>query len=119
MGYANRDCQSEIHYLWSPLFFSCQTEMPCRRALPEFIISGNGVMINLIAAVLPCCKDEAKERLCLVAGKKEKGQEKLIMSTPMSERIPSMPEGSLVIVPLSIIVGFLLMLLLIVASIKP
>jgi hypothetical protein len=43
--------------------------MPCRRALPEFIISGNRVMINLIAAVLPCCKDEAKERLCLIAGK--------------------------------------------------
>jgi hypothetical protein len=44
--------------------------MPCTTALPEFIISGNGVMINLIAADLPCCTDEASERLCRIAGKR-------------------------------------------------
>jgi hypothetical protein len=45
--------------------------------------------------------------LCLVAGKK--GKENWFMSTPMSGKIPLMPEGSPVIVPLNIIVGFLLM----------
>jgi hypothetical protein len=49
----------------------------------------------------------------------KKGQEKLIMSTPMSGKIPPTPERSPVIVPLSIIIGFLLMLLLFVAFIKP
>jgi len=41
-----------------------QTMMPCTGALPDFIISGNGVIISLIIA--SCSLDEVREQLCLL-----------------------------------------------------
>ena len=42
--------------------------MQCTNALPAFIISGNGVMINLIVTLFS--KGEVRKKPCLIAGKK-------------------------------------------------
>jgi hypothetical protein len=88
--------------------------MQCTDALPDFIISHNGNMINLIGRAL--CRDEVKRATMSGA---ENGSTTKSGSTPMSEDPRPLPEESPVIVRLSIIVGFLLVLLVIVATRKP
>jgi hypothetical protein len=83
-------------------------------ALPDFIISDNGNIISLIGIAL--CRNEVKR--ATVSGA-ESGSTTRSGSTPMSEDPRPLPEESPVIVRLSIIVGFLLVLLIIVAIRKP
>ncbi len=82
----------------------------CTDALPDFIIYGNGIMINLIGAAFEL--DEVRSTMFGA----EHGQTTRSGATPMSNGPRPLPEESPVIVRLSIIVGFLLLLLVIVAA---
>ncbi len=96
--------------LFSGSPFSSKSGMPCTDALPDFIISGNRIMINLIGA--DSRRDEVREHIVLV---RKRSQIARSGSTPMSDGPRPLPEESPVIVRLSVIVGFLLVLLVIVA----
>ncbi len=84
--------------------------MQCTDALPDFIICGNGYLISLIGAAFS--QDEVSAAMFGA----EHGWTTISGSTPMSDGPRPLPEESPVIVRLSIIVGFLLLLLVIVAA---
>jgi hypothetical protein len=94
--------------------YFAQTGMQCTNALPDFIISGNVNMINLIGAASRRMRSENTS--CLM---REKSQIAQSGSTPMSDGPRPLPKQSPVIVRLTIIVGFLLVLLVIVAIRRP
>ena len=106
--------QNQTLFRVAMMYVSSKSGMQCTDALPDFIISDNGNIISLIGRAL--CRNEVMSATVFGA---ENGSTTKSGSTPMSEDPRPLPKESPVIVRLSIIVGFLLVLLVIVATRKP